>query len=139
MHKARTAFTLIEVMVSVLIISTVILALLELFSNNSHIFSNLSKKSQTTQYMSFIIANDEYGFEDKKLTLYDMVSEFDIESDLRRELKSKKIHIIYQELDRIDMSESEDNNTEGSGMVFEIGKSVLKSDESSVSLIRIKQ
>ena len=145
MHKARQAFTLIEVMVSVVIISIVIMALLELFANNSHIFSSLSKKSQTDQYMSFVIANPDYGFEDKTATLYDLVKEFDIESELKRELKAQKIELIYQELESIDMSESEldvENEDEleksSSSMVFEIGKSIVKLPDSSTSLLRIK-
>ena len=42
----RGGFTLIEVMVSVVIISSVILALLELISNNVHIFSIIDKKTK---------------------------------------------------------------------------------------------
>ena len=108
----RGGFTLIEVMVSVVIISTVIMALLELISNSSHIFSNLDKKSQSNQYISLIIANKDYGHEDKKATMYDLVRDFDIESDLRRELKSQKIKVLYQELESIDMGESDETDEE---------------------------
>ncbi len=142
MHKARNAFTLIEVMVSVVIISVVIMAMLELFANNTHIFSNLDSKSQKNQYVSFLIANQEYGFEDKKRTLYDLVRDFDLESDLRRELKAQKIEIIYQELESIDMQESQEvedeEETPSSSMVFEIGKSIIKLPDSSSSLLRVK-
>ena len=137
----RGGFTLIEVMVSVVIISTVILALLELISNNGHIFSLLSQKSKSNQYISLIIANSDYGREDKRATLYDLVREFDIESDLRHELKAQKVEIIYQKLESIDMSESTKNEKEdssGNSMIFEIGKTVIKSQESSISLLRVQ-
>ena len=139
----RGGFTLIEVMVSVVIISTVILALLELISNSSHIFASLDKKSKSNQYISLIIANKDYGNEDKKATMYDLVREFDIESELRRELKAQKIKIIYQELETIDMSENESPEDEkeeatGNSMIFEIGKTVIQMPESATSLLRIK-
>ena len=137
----RGGFTLIEVMVSVVIISTVIMALLELISNSGHIFSTLDEKSKSNQYISLIIANKDYGHEDKKATMYDLVREFDIESELRRELKAQKIKVIYQEIETVDMSETEDNenqeNSSGS-MVFEIGKTVMQMSDSSASLLRIK-
>lgn len=144
----RKGFTLIEVMVAVVIISVVIMALIKLFANNSHIFSTLSDKSKNNQYLSFLVSPTNYGFDDKETTLYTLVEEFDIQSELKRELKSIKVKLLYQELESIDMSESEsesetqEDDTEkeaNSNMVFEIGKTVLKVDETSVSMLRIKQ
>jgi len=155
MRKGRTAFTLIEVMIAVVIISIVIMALLELFANNTHIFSTLEKQNRSNQSLSYLMNNQDYGFEDDKLTLYDLLADFDVENDLRMKLKSTKIEIVYQELDSIDMaeydpSEDEDNpiNDEeidqreqekgSSSLIFEIGKSVIKSEDSSASMIRIR-
>lgn len=148
MDNARKGFTLIEVMISVVIISVVILALLEMFANNTHIFSTLTQKSKINSYVSLFIANPDYGLEDKKISLDDLVSDFTLESDLRRKLKETKAEIIYQELDTIDMreyeeedsteiSENENAGTE-SGFIFEIGKSSIKINDSSASLLRIK-
>ena len=144
------AFTLIEVMVAVVIISVVIMALMELFANNSHNFSVLSKKGQTNQYLSFLNSPSEYGFNDKHTTLYDLLKDFDVENELRRELKSIKVDLVYQELDRINMdgyTSEEENEIEeedkeqrvNSSMVFEIGKTILKVDDTSVSMLRIKE
>ena len=148
------AFTLIEVMVAVVIISVVIMALIKLFANNSHIFSTLSDKSKNNQYLSFLVSPSHYGFADKDTTLYDLIKEFDIQSGLKRELKSVKVKLLYQELDSIDMaeydsededeseSETEEDNTQeraNSNMIFEIGKTVLKIEDASVSMLRIKQ
>jgi len=147
MHKGRNGFTLIEVMVSVVIISTVIMALIELFANNTHIFASLSKKNQTSQSLSFLMSNKDYGFKDEKISLNDLVQDFNLETDLRRKLKDSKVEIIYQEVDTIDMSEfdgsdEEENENEekesNSNMVFEIGKTVLKSKDSSSSMLRIQ-
>ncbi len=149
----RKGFTLIEVMIAVVIISTVIMALLEMFANNIHIFSTLTKKTQINQYSSFFISNPEQGLEkEDALTLYDLIEDFDVEDELRRELKEVKIKIVYQELETIDMSdfdgsEEEIDETENSdeeekevnsNMVFEIGKTVLKFDDSSVALLRLR-
>lgn len=144
------AFTLIEVMVAVVIISVVIMALMELFANNSHNFSVLSKKGQTNQYLSFLNSPSEYGFNDKHTTLYDLLKDFDVENELRRELKSIKVDLVYQELDSINMDEyspeedkeiqeSDEEQRANSSMVFEIGKTILKVNDTSVSMLRIKE
>ena len=149
MRKAREAFTLIEVMVSVVIISTVIMALIELFANNTHIFSSIEKKNQTGQSLSFFMGNYDYGFKNEKTTLYTLLEDFDLESDLRRTLKDTKVEIVYQELDSIDMSEldgsseededidEEETQENNSNLVFLIGKTVIKSEDSSSGLLRI--
>lgn len=155
MHK-RKAFTLIEVMVAVMIISVVILALLEMFANHSHIFSSFKNKTKVNQYASFFIANPVYGFEKKSLNMYDILSDFKLESDLIRELKSVKVEILYQELERIDMSKFEDSDDDkseeesyyddneeekrevNSAIVFEIGKSIIKLQDASTGLLRLR-
>jgi len=141
----RKAFTLIEVMIAVVIISVVIAALIQMFANNTHIFASLSAKSKINSYVSLFVANNEYGLRDKELTLYDLTRDFRLESKLNQELRDTKVKIIYKDLDSIDMSEFEedselDQESEpqvNSGLVFEIGRSTLKMDDSSVSLLRI--
>ena len=138
-------------MVAVVIISVVIMALIELIANNSHNFSTLSKKEQNNQYLSFFGSPSRYGFADKHITLYDLVKDFELESDLRRDLKAIKVDVIYQEIDSIDMDdysvdeqeesevEEDQENRTNSSMAFEIGKTILKIDNSSVSILRIKE
>lgn len=153
MAKARDAFTLIEVMIAVLIISTVIMALITMSGNNTHLFSTFKNQKQINQYASFFIANDKYGLENEDVTLDKLVDEFDLETDLRRELKTKKVSVNYQVIDEIDMSEFEekdeedlddyvDNDSEdenvNSSLIIEIGKTVLRVKDSSVSLLRIQ-
>lgn len=155
MHKA---FTLIEVMISVVIISIVIIALLQMNGNNSFIFSNLLKNSSANQYASFFISNQDYGFEDKKVNMDDLVSDFKVEDELRKKLKDVKIEILYQELEKIDLSSTpttddeesdeqepiDENKIADSSVFFEIGNTVLKIKEPNTkdiittSLIRLR-
>jgi prepilin-type N-terminal cleavage/methylation domain-containing protein len=119
----RKAFTLLEVMVAVLIISIVIMALLEMKGHSAHIFSALSKKQEINQYLSFLVSSKDYGFEKDTVTAESLVKEFELERDLRQNLKNVKINLIYQELASIDLDEQEDENL-SSGMVFETGKTI---------------
>jgi len=123
------AFTLIEVMVAVLIISLVIMALLQMRGNSSHMLMNINKQIKVNQFNSFLISNNDYGFESKSTTLDRLLSEFSMENNLRRELKKIKVKIKYQELETIDMD---------SNIIFEIGKVVLKVDEESTSVVRLR-
>ncbi|MCX6051580.1 MAG: type II secretion system protein [Campylobacterales bacterium] len=149
--RAKRAFTLIEVMVAVMIISVVILALLQMFANNTHIFSQLTKQVKMNQYASLFLANPDYGFETKHVNLDDLVSDFKVNDALNSELKKNKVEIVYQKVKQIDMSEYDDKNREKeklesskenqtvhSNMVFEIGKTVFKTDDSSIALLRLK-
>jgi len=150
MHKSqnsslgRDGFTLIEVMVAVLIISVVIAALLQMHGNSSHIFLALNQKLKVNQLSSFFIENKNYGYENKNTSLDELVSEFELEDDLRIELRNTDVNIIYQELSIIDLSEfsniddNSNNNQAVSGMIFEVGRSILKTKDSSTALMRLK-
>ncbi|MDO8455060.1 MAG: prepilin-type N-terminal cleavage/methylation domain-containing protein [Sulfurimonas sp.] len=154
MHKkAKRAFTLIEVMVAVMIISVVILALIEMFANNIHIFSGLKKQTHINPYASFFISNPDYGLETKSAVLYDLVSDFKLEDDLLRELKNIKVEVVYQVVEKIDLGEYDDMNKDKSNesdrgektdrevktnAIFEIGKTVIKTSEASTALLRLR-
>ncbi len=146
---AKPAFTLIEVMIAVMIISVVIAALLQMRGNSTFLFINMNKKSQVNQFATFFVDNDKYGYENTSTSLDELVSEFDMENDLRRELKNNKIELIYQELKVIDMADFVSDDTQESyedeasdgvpTMIFELGKTILKTKDSSVALLRIKR
>ena len=148
----RQAFTLIEVMVAVMIVSIVIAALLQMRGNTSHKFFGIQEMMQTNQYNSFLLAQgDKYGFEDSHIDMNQLVDDFDLESDLRRKLKSMKISLEYETLSTIDTAEFEDGATpkdsdteaeeqkqeDTTGLVFEIGKGIIKSEQFSTHLIRV--
>ncbi|WP_297442936.1 prepilin-type N-terminal cleavage/methylation domain-containing protein [Sulfurimonas sp.] len=134
--SSRSAFTLIEVMVAVMIISVVIMALIRMYSNNTFLFSSYKKQSQANQYLSLLIGNKDYGFENKETYLYNLAQEFDMDKQLRRELKNQKVKVIYQELQTIDLSE--DENASGTNIVLELGNSVLNFGESSAAMLRLR-
>lgn len=148
MHKRR-AFTLIEVMVAVMIVSVVIAALIQMQGNTTTKFFGIKKMMQTNQYNSFLLSlGDKYGFEKSHMDMNRLVEDFDLESDLRRRLKSMKVELDYKEIKSIDTSEFEDtpddatNDTEqqnsSSGIVFEIGKTILKTDDFTSQLMRVR-
>ncbi len=132
----RTAFTLIEVMIAVVIISVVIMALIQMFANNNHTFHILKEQTKVNQYASLLIANDIYGFENKTIYLDDLVSDFRISDELRRKLKNVKTQVLYKKLETLDMKEEDSEGS--SSLVFEVGQSVLKMDDTSVSLFRLQ-
>lgn len=135
----KPAFTLIEVMVAVMIISVVIMALLKMYANNTLIFSSIKEQIKTNEYSSLLISNDNYGFEEKQLTLNNLVDNYDLESDLRRELKAKKAQLTYEIVQSIDLSEqNETDEGMNSGLVLEVGRDVLKTKEFSVALMRLR-
>ncbi len=125
-----------------MIISVVIMALLQMYANSNHIFSVFKEKTKTNQYSSFFISNQMYGLENKSIHMDELVSDFKVEDDLRRKLKDMKAEVLYQVVGQIDMSESDDATEEGSdtssNMILELGKTILKVDNSSNALLRIR-
>ena len=140
MHKKREAFTLIEVMVAVMIVSVVISALLQMRGDTSNKFFNIKKMLETTQYSSFLLANDDkYGFERSSIDMKRLADDFRVESDLRRKLSSMKVKLQYEKLQIIDTSEfNSDEQNSSTGLVFEIGKSTMQVAKEHTSLIRIR-
>ncbi|WP_457747139.1 type IV pilus modification PilV family protein [Sulfurimonas sp.] len=134
MHK-RTAFTLIEVMVAVMIVSVVIAAIYKMQGDVHNMFFKFKEKSMNNQYLSFLVGNEAYGFEKDNIDAYRLVEDFKLEDTLRHELKNIKLTIEYDKVRDIDTAEY-DGNT--SGAIFEIGKSTLSRDNFSASLYRVK-
>lgn len=130
----RRAFTLIEVIIAVIIISIVIMALLTMYANNTHILSSLKAEAKSSAYLSTLLYNENYGFEDKEKYMNDLLYDFNLDDDLRRELKNIKVEIMYQELDTIDMRDE----NKSSAIVFEVGKTILKTSQSSNALFRLR-
>lgn len=130
------AFTLIEVMVAVMIISVVIMALVKMYANNNFLLTSYKKQIRSNEDLYFLIGNKDYGFEDKDTYLYNLVQEFDIDDDLRRKLKQTKVKIIYQEVKTMDLSD--DENGSGTNMVLEIGNSIVKTDTASSAMLRLR-
>ena len=150
--SARSAFTLIEVMVAVMIVSVVIAALLEMQGNASNKFMQIKKIMKNSQYSSFLLSERErYGFERSSSDMRSLLGEFEVESDLRRRLSAMKITVEYEMLDSIDTSkilgtQEQSDMPEGrivegaqsAGVVFEIGKTLLATQDFKSGLIRVR-
>ena len=95
----KKAFTLIEVLVAVVILSTVAVMLFEISTNSKNNFSFLSSKASFTTLSSLPLMqhNEKYHNSDK--TLFEYVRyDFDIKDDeLRKYLKEKKVHYDQEE------------------------------------------
>jgi hypothetical protein len=92
----RSAFSLIEVMVSVILISTVIAALLQLFANNTHLLDDMEARTDHTLRASLLLGNPKYGFVQERKTLDDLVEGFELDDGLRRRLKATRIALGYR-------------------------------------------
>jgi prepilin-type N-terminal cleavage/methylation domain-containing protein len=147
--KQHSGFSLIEVMVSVIIISTVIAALLQLFANNTHTLGSIEQRVDDATRSTLLLGIGDLGFEKKSTTLDTLVEAFEIDDDLRRRLKSERIELRY----RADMqlgdnfmqaSEPTDENGElietaaEDAFVLEIGSTSLTIDEHQTSLMRMR-
>lgn len=124
-----------------MIVSVVIAALLQMRGETAHKFLGIKKMLQTNQYNSLLIAqNSKYGFEKSNMDMNRLVEDFDLESNLRRKLKSIKVELGYEELKTVDTSEFEesDQGSSGSGLVFEIGDTSIKTENFTLHMMRVR-
>ena len=124
-----------------MIVSVVIAALLQMRGETAHKFLEIKKMLQTNQYNSLLIAqNSKYGFEKSNMDMNRLVEDFDLESNLRRKLKSIKVELGYEELKTVDTSEFEesDQGSSGSGLVFEIGDTSIKTENFTLHMMRVR-
>jgi prepilin-type N-terminal cleavage/methylation domain-containing protein len=130
MGSKREGFTLIEVMVAVMIVSVVIGALWQMRGDATHKFLQFQKMATDNQYITFLLGNSaKYGFETSHTDMKTLVDDFELESDLRRTLKNKKVTISYETRNSIDTNDS---------VVLEIGLTQLKWDDVAYSLVRVR-
>ncbi len=130
MRNKRKAFTLLEVMVAVLIVSVVIAAMFKVKGDANTKLFWLQSTINETQYNTFLLGNSEkYGFDKSSISLNELINEFDLESDLRRKLKAIKVSINYDKKDDIDIP---------TGSVLELGKTKLETKNFSTSILRVK-
>ena len=133
-QSKRNAFTLMEVMIAVMIVSVVIASILQMRGNSSFIYERIEKNAKVNQYLSFLIDNQDFGYEKKTTTMKNLCDEFKLDSELRREFADIKLKLDYKKLDVLDMSEYDEN----SQLVIESGNSILSTPSSSASLLRIR-
>ena len=130
----KDGFTLIEVMIAVMIISVVIASLVELRSQSSFLLEKTFAKEQQNSIATLLLYTP-YGLQKESFSLDRTVEAFDLDDDLRRELKSQKVSVVYQSIKRIDLSEEEENTT--AKLYIEIGKTTLQFNNAISSIFRI--
>jgi len=119
-----------------MIVSVVIATLLKMQGESSHKLGNIKAMLTGAPYSSLLLYTpNRVGFESSSTNLNELLSEFDIQSDLKRRVSFIKAKIEYEELERLDMSELDEN---ASGLVFEVGVTRFQSDAFENSLVRIR-
>ena len=106
-------FTIVEILISVMIVSVVGLALLQVSSNNTKMLNYIHKKSEITLLPSAIISHADENDHNRKLYMYDLLRKSyprldndDVISILR------EYEPIYKEeiISTIDLSEEDSEN-----------------------------
>jgi len=111
-----------------MIVSVVIAALLKMRGDTNHLFMKIQKDQHYTQLSTFLVWNKKYGLDKSHTTLYNLVDDFDMDDELRRELKQTTVDIEYKELKRIDI----EMNT------FTVGETIVKSKLFDMRLKRVE-
>jgi prepilin-type N-terminal cleavage/methylation domain-containing protein len=94
------AFTLIEVLVSVMILAVVGTGLLQISSNSKHNFIFLKEKSKFDRLASIAFIHNNQKYHHKNMTLYDFIRDDyeKIDDDLRKYLKTFKVKYNHEEI-----------------------------------------
>ena len=116
-------------MVAVMIVSIVIAALFKLRGDTNHLFSKIQEQQKGSAYATLLLWNKNYGYNKEQLNLYRLVENFDLDDDLRRELKNTKVKINYHKIKTIDLDTSS----------LEVGKTEFSFKEYDIEFNRVFQ
>ncbi len=155
----RNAFTLIEVLVATVIATIAGMALLQMNSNNTHLFKQIQYRSSNSEPISIIALHSDKKYHRTTKSLYDILDNaYDIKNDdLRKYLKDTKIDYREKVIDIIAFGESEmdeasqesqmgdmsersemmekEMSTSAPIIQFELIQIVIKSDESKNAIL----
>jgi len=110
-----------------MIVSVVIAALLKLRGDTNHLFMQIQQSQKQSTTGTFLLWNRNYGLDDSSTNLYRLVENFDIDDDLRRELKNIKVEIKYKRIKDIELDM----------MTFEVGETELYSEDFDINFNRV--
>ena len=101
----KKAFTLIEVLVAVVILSTVAVMLFEISTNSKNNYAFLSSKANFTTLASIPLMHNNQKFQNSEKSLFAYLrNDYDIKDDeLRKYLKGKKVHYNQEEFSKISL------------------------------------
>jgi len=101
MRQTKQGFTLIEVLVSVVILSVVAVGLFDVSSKGKQNYIFLKEKTEFDRLSSLaLMHNDQKKYHNKEKTLYDFIRyDYNIDDDdLRKYLKTKKVNYRHKEV-----------------------------------------
>ena len=101
----KQGLSLIEVLISVMLISVVIVAILQIKENNLYFLDKTQQSSKFNSYIYLLSLDNSKNLRNTKIYLSD---KFDFkDDDIRKELKQIKINIKDEELDTIELVNEE--------------------------------
>jgi len=113
----KSGFTLVEVLVSITLLSIIITTIFQIKENNLFFLSKFNNSSKQNELLSLatIDGQNQKELRNKNIYLTQLINFKDDET--RQKLKSVKVHVKDEELDSKDLSTEE----------FSLGLNVLKS------------
>lgn len=104
----RKAFTIIEILISVVIVSTVLIALLKVSANATQYMENLFKDKDAKALSSIIGLGSDPLYNRSDKSLEDFLGKYIIENDeLRHFIKEEKIAYTEEQVSKIMIGEEE--------------------------------
>ena len=107
----KPAYILMEIIVSIIILSIVGIALLKINSNQKKLYSIATKKLNFSRYASLVLNQHSIDLHNKNINLYDLVkSKYNLKNDFEiQELKKLKIHYSQKYKSIINMKQDNKN------------------------------
>lgn len=132
----KKAFVLIEIIISVVLLSIVGTALFKASSNQKKLYSITSKKSKFTNYITILTNKHSTNLHNKDIYLYDFIkTNYNIKNDkLIKILKNTKIHYSQKNRALLSYSDKKDENS----IHILIDKIKLSNTKSSSNYISVK-
>lgn len=101
----KKAFSLVEVIISVAMLSFVMITLLQMKSNNIFLLEKSNEKTQLVDYVLLAGDIEDSSKQTNKSVYLDKLTQFK-NDDIRRELKEIKIEIKDKELNKLEIKEN---------------------------------
>ncbi len=132
----RSGFTFIEVLISVVIISIVILSLTDIFSNNKKLILYINSKTISTFNSSLFINEYLEIYNKSKKSAYDILhNRYDFKNDeLREYLKSLEKNIRVSDIEKVESDYGFDYVTQTTILSDRVKNSYFKISSKSISL-----
>ncbi len=127
--KAHKAFTLVEVLFAVVLISTIGMALLKSSSNNSKLMVYNDHKKYFMDKLSIFAINMNDDLHKKTKTFYDLIyGKYKLDDETRKSLKKQRYELFREDVDTITLSDSQEYQK---SLVFNIKKYKIQGIHSS--------